>query len=565
MVTAGGMAGVSYEEAPAGPEGAVSKPRSKLMRSLTKPFQRKQQRPTSGGSTSTMTDEPETPADYSQPNVSIEHVREFIQDPLDMFAHPPRRNMKPASPEAVPSVQRGSKPSTPVPATESETSQTKHTTTPASPPTPATTITTETTTKGPIRETQDQLWEQMSPRSRARKRWHKLRTKLKFATVLAVSRLQLEAASMGVVKNPTSRGKAALDSLVIKQHVSTRTAINNFYIIMLKRPLHEFIMAMFLVPVALSLLFTPLFWLDVNGFKFEGDIGSSLASKLFYTALYSLSLSTTFGGAPMVSYSAYTLILSNLNMLMAQLTFVFLSGAVFSRLSQPAQPIRCSRYAIIKEDELLGTQAGIDFVPDDGPHRQAAAKQTFAAQCYLRSFSARLVLTGPMPNELIDVRISLTYRSFLKTKDGGLFVSMQPLSLVRADIPFLRHGLMVRHVIDRTSPLYGHTPNTLYEQDAGFSLTVMGIEKTSMQQIFHRQEYCVNDGDVLWDADWVDMVFTRSDGRRVMDHSKLDTIHMMKNVGVASRAITRMAKGAETHRAQQKATKQQATVKGKSA
>jgi hypothetical protein len=44
---------------------------------------------------------------------------------------------------------------------------------------------------------------------------------------------------------------------------------------------------------------------------------------------------------------------------------------------------------------------------------------------------------------------------------------------------------MVRHIIDKKSPLSGHTIESLREGDASFSLTVMGLERTSMQPIFH--------------------------------------------------------------------------------
>eukprot|EP00898_Chlorokybus_atmophyticus_P002005 jgi/Chlat1/2805/Chrsp187S00200 len=279
-------------------------------------------------------------------------------------------------------------------------------------------------------------------------------------------------------------GRDVLDNFVIEQHVSICAAINYFYIIMLKRPAHEFIKAMFLVPAAFGLLFTPLYWLDVNGFKFEGDIGSSFASKL------------------------YTLILSTLNMLMALLTIVFLSVAVFSRLSQPTQPIKCARYAIINdEEELLGTQAEVD--------------------CPKWALSARLVLTGPMPNELIDVRVSLTCWRFLKTRDGGLIVDIQPLQL-----------------------------------DAAFFLTIMCVAKTSMQQIFHWQEYLVTKRDVAWDADWVDMVSTCPDGRRVIDHSILNAcIRVFKTPEMVRWANAHMAKVAESQRLQDNATDKGKSVK----
>ena len=148
----------------------------------------------------------------------------------------------------------------------------------------------------------------------------------------------------------------------------------------------------------------------------------------------------------------------------------------------------------------------------------------------------RLVLTGPAPCELVDAKICLTFRIFVKLPSGSMFCSTQDLELVRPEVnqgipnnlfdfvyftagcmggfldglvfwavlssckflvcilnpdygtlqvSYLRYGLMVRHIIDRKSPVYGHTMESLIEGDASFSLTVMGLERTSMQPIFH--------------------------------------------------------------------------------
>jgi hypothetical protein len=45
----------------------------------------------------------------------------------------------------------------------------------------------------------------------------------------------------------------------------------------------------------------------------------------------------------------------------------------------------------------------------------------------------------------------------------------------------------IKHVIDRNSPLYGHTEESLLSGDASFSLTVMGTERASLLNMFHMQ------------------------------------------------------------------------------
>jgi hypothetical protein len=97
----------------------------------------------------------------------------------------------------------------------------------------------------------------------------------------------------------------------------------------------------------------------------------------------------------------------------------------------------------------------------------------------------RLVLTGPAPCELVDAKICLTFRIFVQLPSGSMFCSTQNLELVRPEVSYLRYGLMVRHIIDTKSPVYGLTMESLREGDASFSLTIMGLERTSMQPIFH--------------------------------------------------------------------------------
>lgn len=54
-----------------------------------------------------------------------------------------------------------------------------------------------------------------------------------------------------------------------------------------------------------------------------------------------------------------------------------------------------------------------------------------------RVFAVRLVLTGPAPCELVDAKICLTFRIFVKLPSGSMFCSTQDLELVRPEV-FIR-------------------------------------------------------------------------------------------------------------------------------
>ncbi|CAM6043634.1 unnamed protein product [Sphagnum compactum] len=340
---------------------------------------------------------------------------------------------------------------------------------------------------------------------------------------------EFDGAKTGANSRP--KGRKGMEGMLVRQDKRFVTMMQDFYVACLKMPMGRFLLGVFLAPVALGLLFTPVFCLDMAGLSYDGmslaqlhAAESSVAATrrwctvLINVFLYALSLSTTFGGSPVTALSPFCLLVANVNTLMAQFLFVFLSGAVFARMSQPSQPVRCSKKAIIRCD---------DFVPTPGEEK-------------FRVFAVRLVLTGPAPCELVDAKICLTFRIFVQLPSGSMFCSTQNLELVRPEVSYLRYGLMVRHIIDKKSPVYGQTMESLRDGDASFSLTIMGLERTSMQPIFHLEDYFVADGDVVWDGDYMDFIHINRDGHRVLDHSKIDLLKTFKVAGVVTQAISRM-------------------------
>jgi hypothetical protein len=73
-----------------------------------------------------------------------------------------------------------------------------------------------------------------------------------------------------------------------------------------------------------------------------------------------------------------------------------------------------------------------------------------------RSFMMRLNLMDPKQVVLIECKFELTYRRFLTEKGNPApFINHVSLKLVRPEVAYLKYGLVVRHIIDEESPLYG--------------------------------------------------------------------------------------------------------------
>lgn len=236
------------------------------------------------------------------------------------------------------------------------------------------------------------------------------------------------------------RGKAALRSVQVKHEQSLLLRLYNAYIYTLRLPLPVFFLIMFSTPLLLSVVFTAFYLWDVDGLSIPEDQewGSVIAGETrFKVFVFSLSLCTTFGGSGVEARSPYNLLLANLNTLMAQLIFVFLSGAVFYRLSQPAEPIRWAKTALITNDKYTEHAKELG----EKPHK---------------SFIIRVNLADPEENVLIECKFEVLYRCILTAAgQQSPFITHVPLKLVRPEVSYLKFGLIIRHIIDESSPLYG--------------------------------------------------------------------------------------------------------------
>ncbi|CAI5466819.1 unnamed protein product [Closterium sp. Yama58-4] len=338
----------------------------------------------------------------------------------------------------------------------------------------------------------------------------------------------------------------ARSKLAVKQQASVLTWLSHGYNWLLRLNNVAFVLLIMAAPVLLALLFTPLFLALASGFAFPPDspefesldihtiLSGPLAPPLdqwerasragpvavalcwvcaafvragqwLYVALhfflFALSLCTTFGGSPLQVLSPSALILANALTLLAQLNFVFLSGAVFARIGRPAETVRCSRFVTIATQPLTG----------HGTEKR-------------RILTARFALVGLNSHELVNVKLALSVRLFLPSPSGDVHCSLHDLELVKSELPYTRFCFNLRHIVDDTSPLHGLSLSDLLAADVSFSLTISGLERTSMQPVFVVKEYYAYDGEVLWDYEFLDLMRISSDLVPTIEHARLDAV-----------------------------------------
>src|SRR5262249_37877144 len=83
-------------------------------------------------------------------------------------------------------------------------------------------------------------------------------------------------------------------------------------------------------------------------------------------------------------------------------------------------------------------------------------------------------------------------------KEGQTFYRMLDLTLSRERIPSLSRSWTVMHPVVAGSPLADTTPKRLQEDDAEFTVSVVGIDDTTMQAVHASHQYFAR--QVMWGA-----------------------------------------------------------------
>jgi inward rectifier potassium channel len=88
--------------------------------------------------------------------------------------------------------------------------------------------------------------------------------------------------------------------------------------------------------------------------------------------------------------------------------------------------------------------------------------------------------------------------------------------LERAQNPLFALSWTLMHVIDESSLLYHATAESLEQSEAGFIVTVRGLDEQSAQDVFSRHFYAHT--DLRWNEHYVDILSNDENNRMVIDY-----------------------------------------------
>lgn len=269
---------------------------------------------------------------------------------------------------------------------------------------------------------------------------------------------------------PTGRRLA----IVKGQDVSRWT---DFYHIVLTAPWWLFFAGLAAFFIVINTVFALLYLAGPNALQ-HARHGSFWDAFLFSVQTIGSISYTVF-----VPQTLYANIVVSIEAFFGILTIALFTGIMFARFSRPYARVVFSRKAVI--------------IPFDG-------MPTLMFRC-----------ANQRGNSVLDAEIRLSLARQQTTREGIVMRRFEELKPARERSSLFALSWTILHRIDRSSPLYGLSVETLREQQAEIIAMLSGVDETLADRIYARCSYLPD--DIVWGERFVDVLSMTPNGRRVVD------------------------------------------------
>ena len=236
--------------------------------------------------------------------------------------------------------------------------------------------------------------------------------------------------------------------------------------------------------LSLNFAFAGLYCLDPGGIS---NTRVSHFSDYFFFSVQTLS---TVGYGAMAPRSFYANSIVTLECLVGMLSVGLITGLLFSRFSRPSARVMFSHYAVI------GPYEGIPTLTFRAANRRG--------------------------NQILQAEVRVTLLRNEKTLEGEPLRRVYDLKLVRHYSPFFNLTWTVRHQIDKDSPLYGETPESLRTGETEILVLLSGIDDVFGQPVHSR--FAFNHEEILFNHRFVSMFGRDEKNRPIIDYRKFDKV-----------------------------------------
>ena len=122
----------------------------------------------------------------------------------------------------------------------------------------------------------------------------------------------------------------------------------------------------------------------------------------------------------------------------------------------------------------------------------------------------RLRLGNQRGNQIVDAKVRMQMMRTEKLQEGGVFYRMLDVTLVRDRVLSLSRSWTALHVIDKDSPLFGQSPESMAAMEAEIHVLLVGLDDTTLQPMHALHRYFTH--QILWGSTHVDILTEAEDG-----------------------------------------------------
>ncbi len=267
------------------------------------------------------------------------------------------------------------------------------------------------------------------------------------------------------------RGRLA----IVKGQDGTR--FTDFYHVILTAPWWLFFAGLLGFFITINAVFALLYLSDPNA------LAHARHGNFWDAFLFSVETIGSINYTVFVPQTIYANIVVSIEAFFGILTIALFTGIIFARFSRPYARVVFSRNAII--------------IPFDG-----------VPTLMFRTANQR-------GNSVIDAEIKLSVARQQASREGLVMRRFETLKPVREHSSLFALSWTIMHRIDRSSPLYGMTPDMMAQQQLEIVAMLSGVDETLADRIYARYSYLCE--DIVWGHRFVDVLSVTPGGKRVVD------------------------------------------------
>ena len=224
-----------------------------------------------------------------------------------------------------------------------------------------------------------------------------------------------------------------------------------------------------------------------------GSIANARFGSFWDALFFSVQTMATIGYGQMAPATFYANLVVTFETVFGLMLLAVATGLVFARFSRPTARVLFSRVAVV---------APYQGVP-----------------------TLTLRLANERANQILEAQVTVTLVRDEKTAEGAAMRRFYDLTLLRQRSPIFAMTFSVLHPIDRTSPLWGATAQSLEAEQAEIVVTVSGVDETMSQTVHARTSYLAH--EILFGHRFADVIGWTEDGRRAIDYRRFhDTVKL---------------------------------------